>query len=75
MVPPAPVSVGRVTEVTCLPGRSGTEAKYTLTGCAPSELLWKFQLDVVVSNWSPTAGLLANQSAMLRLKDWLVPSA
>ena len=64
-----------MTEVTCLPGCSGTEAKYTLTGCGPIGLLWKFQLEVVVSSWSPTAGLLAYQSAMFRLKDWLVPSA
>src|ERR1700722_10792993 len=67
VVPPAALSVGKVTEVTRLPGRSGTEAKYTLTGCGPSGLLWKFQLDVVVSSVLPTAGLLAYQSAMWRL--------
>ena len=45
-----------------------------LTGCAVCVLLVKFQLVVVVRSWLPTAGLLAYQSAMLRLNDWLLPS-
>ena len=45
-----------------------------LTGWGPSVFDWKFQLDVVVTIWSPTAGKSAYQSAMLRLNDWLVPS-
>jgi hypothetical protein len=40
VVPPAPATVGSVTDVTRLPGFSGTEAKYALTGCAPSGLFW-----------------------------------
>src|SRR5580698_84690 len=75
VVPPAPLRMGSVTDATRLPGSSGTEAKYTLTGWAPMGLLWKFQLDVVVRSWSPTAGLLAYQSATFRLKDLLLPSA
>ena len=67
VVPPAPCTVGRVTDDTCLPACSGTDAKYTDTGCGPSGLLWKFQLDVVVSSWSPKAGLPEYQSARLRL--------
>ena len=40
VVPPAPVRTGSVTEETVLAGSSGTDAKYTLTGCGPSGLLW-----------------------------------
>ena len=40
VVPPAPLSTGSVTEETVLPCSSGSDAKYTLTGCAPSGLLW-----------------------------------
>src|SRR5215469_8748164 len=47
VAPPPPDSVGSVTEVTCLPDSTGTDAKYKLTGCGPIGLLSKFQLDVV----------------------------
>ncbi len=55
VVPPAAASVGSVTDATVLALSSGTEAKYTLTGWAPRGLLWKFQLEVVVTSWFPTA--------------------
>ncbi len=66
--------MGSVTEATVLPLASGTDAKYRLTGCAPRELVWKFQLDVVVSNWFPTAGALAYQSAMFSEVEVVLPS-
>ena len=53
------VQHGSVTDETVLPCSSGTDAKYTLTGCGPIGLLWKFQLDVVVTSWLPTAGAFA----------------
>ena len=45
-----------------------------LTGWAVCVVDVKFQLVVVVTSWLPTSGLLAYQSAMLRLNDWLLPS-
>ncbi len=74
VVPPAAFNTGSVTDETVLPPASGNDAKYTLTGCEPSGLLWKFQLDVVVTSSLPTAGAFAYQSAMLRLNIWLLPS-
>jgi hypothetical protein len=74
VVPPPLLRVGSVTDATVFPLASGTEAKYRLTGCAPRGLLWKFQLDVVVRSWFPTAGALAYQSAMLSVVEVVLPS-
>jgi hypothetical protein len=72
---PTPLlTVGSVTDATVLPACSGTDAKYTLTGCGVCVLLEKFQLDVVVAMWSPETGALLYQSAMARLNDWVLPS-
>lgn len=72
---PAPLlTVGSVTEATVLPGSSGTDAKYTLTGCCVCVLLAKFQLDVLVAIWSPLTAALLNQSAMEMLYGWVLPS-
>lgn len=72
---PTPLpTVGSVTDLTVLPGSSGTEAKYTLTGCLVCVVLAKFQLDVVVAISSPLTGALLNQSAIEMLYGWVLPS-
>ncbi len=73
--PTPALTVGSVTDATFLPACSGTDAKYTLTGCGVCVLLEKFQLEVVVATSSPATAALLYQSDMTRLNDWAVPSA